>query len=160
MQGNLVCKVCKRSPPDVTFTASGAKAGVCKSCVRERNARYYLEHKEQERVRNKAYRTANKNRLTRTKWEQRLRYKYGIDVSLFNEILKSQGGRCAICGEKAWMPGEGKRRKQTFVVDHDHATGKIRGILCGNCNTALGQFKDSVAVLESAIKYLKEQKHD
>ncbi len=69
--------------------------------------------------------------------------------SEFEARLASQGGGCAICGTKT--PG-GRGR---FVVDHDHKTGVVRGLLCNLCNPALGLFKDNPSLLESAIRYLK-----
>lgn len=59
-----------------------------------------------------------------------------------------QGGCCAICGEP-----EGKDR---LVVDHDHTTGKVRGLLCRTHNVGLGHFGDSTALLQAAINYLRE----
>lgn len=58
-------------------------------------------------------------------------------------MLAEQGGRCAVCAER---PAE--------HVDHDHVTGKVRGLLCFNCNGGLGQFRDDPQILELAIEYL------
>lgn len=60
-----------------------------------------------------------------------------------------QGGRCAICRRE---PEQGRR----LAVDHDHATGEVRGLLCKACNTALGMFRDDVASLARAIGYLAD----
>ena len=62
-------------------------------------------------------------------------------------IYASHAGRCDICGHE---PG-----KRKLVLDHCHETGKLRGLLCGNCNKGLGFFKDNASVLELAIRYLK-----
>lgn len=74
-----------------------------------------------------------------------LRRRYGIGIDEVAALLEMQGGVCAICG-----------RPDPEHVDHDHATGKVRGILCFNCNGGLGQFRDDAAVLRNAIKYLRE----
>lgn len=71
---------------------------------------------------------------------------YGLDEAAFNEMLWSQGGVCKIC-----MQPNGDKR---LVVDHDHATGAVRGLLCSLCNSGLGFFKDSLFNLEGAIRYL------
>lgn len=55
-----------------------------------------------------------------------------------------QNNKCFICDEEAKL-----------VVDHDHSTGKVRGLLCSICNTGIGMFKDSTKNLEKAIEYLK-----
>ena len=65
-------------------------------------------------------------------------------------LFDAQGGKCAIC-EKILSGPIGR-----FIhVDHDHATKDLRGLLCGNCNTGIGNLRDSIAILEKAIRYLK-----
>lgn len=76
-----------------------------------------------------------------------LRRKYGISKHDFDIILANQGGCCAICGVKKYC-GNG------WVVDHDHVNGRVRGILCSNCNSVLGFSKDSPRILNKAIEYL------
>jgi hypothetical protein len=64
-------------------------------------------------------------------------------------MLKEQGGVCKICGtDKPWS------RSGKFTIDHDHATGRVRGLLCHNCNLGLGKFKDSIEFLRKAMEYL------
>lgn len=77
-----------------------------------------------------------------------LKYRYGITQDEFNKIIELQDGLCAICqksptGAKPWH------------VDHDHSTGRVRGILCHSCNTALGNFKDDPEILRKALEYLQ-----
>lgn len=71
--------------------------------------------------------------------------KRGITRELFAEALRRQGNVCAICDQ----PFEGQSH-----IDHDHATGVFRGVLCPRCNMALGLFRDSLRALYSAIDYL------
>jgi len=77
--------------------------------------------------------------------------KFEITEEDYQRILKSQGGICAICKN---------RDSRNLAVDHDHETGKIRGLLCSNCNRGLGRFKDSAERLQSAIDYLKVNNGD
>jgi hypothetical protein len=72
-----------------------------------------------------------------------LRRRYGITVEHFDQMFAEQGGLCAICRE---APAE--------HVDHDHATNRVRGLLCFNCNGALGQFRDRRDLMLRAIAYL------
>jgi hypothetical protein len=68
-------------------------------------------------------------------------------------MVIEQKGVCAICK----MPNAWNRREgEILVIDHNHATGRIRGLLCHGCNQALGLFRDNILVLEAAIKYLKQ----
>lgn len=66
------------------------------------------------------------------------------------ETFVKQDGRCWICGLAQ------EDNKMALCVDHNHTTGKVRGLLCQVCNKALGNFKDSIELLERAITYLKE----
>lgn len=79
-----------------------------------------------------------------------LMMKYGITPEEYAETLESQRGGCAICGST-----EPKHRGPFFVVDHCHTTGKVRGLLCSPCNTALGLLGDDPKLLRSALRYLK-----
>jgi hypothetical protein len=78
--------------------------------------------------------------------------KYGLTLEVYEELLASQGGRCAICGTD--KPGHTVGRM--FDVDHDHETSKVRGLLCQHCNMGLGQFGDDLDRLREAVKYLEE----
>jgi hypothetical protein len=78
-----------------------------------------------------------------------LRGRYGIDTQTLLTLLERQGGVCAICKQ---APGPGRRRG--LVVDHDHQTGVVRGLLCNGCNTGLGNFQDSAELLLEASMYL------
>jgi len=79
-----------------------------------------------------------------------LKRKFGISFQQYQDLLHVQGYACAIC-HSTEPCGTGD-----FHVDHDHGTNKIRGLLCSNCNTALGLFKDSQDSLLSAIQYLRK----
>ena len=68
-------------------------------------------------------------------------------LSELDSIYASHAGRCDICGQEP--------SKRKLVLDHCHETGKLRGLLCGNCNKGLGFFKDNAAILELAIRYLQ-----
>lgn len=74
--------------------------------------------------------------------------RFGITLEQYNDILKRQGGVCAICNEKDSI-------YDNLAVDHDHNTNKVRGLLCHLCNRALGMFKDDSNRLEKALDYLK-----
>jgi hypothetical protein len=73
--------------------------------------------------------------------------RYGLTVEAYDQLLQAQRGLCAICG-KACTTG------QALSVDHEHATGRIRGLLCKKCNMAIGLLNDSPERLEAAKVYL------
>ena len=98
-----------------------------------------------------------KNHVAAELWRQRAptymrQYLYDITGEQFEALLASQGGGCAICGTTDW-PGKGNAPH----VDHDPAKGRtaVRGILCGNCNNGLGNFKDDPTRLRAAAAYLE-----
>lgn len=72
---------------------------------------------------------------------------HGITLEFYNELLEIQRGVCAICG--------GKNDGKNLVVDHDHKTGKVRGLLCFKCNVALGLLNDDFVLLYVAHEYLQ-----
>lgn len=79
-----------------------------------------------------------------------LKHKYNITIETYKKLHDAQKGLCAIC-----LNPEQSIHRIFLAVDHDHKTGKIRGLLCDKCNRGLGQFKDNIEILEQAIKYLK-----
>lgn len=78
---------------------------------------------------------------------------YGLTYEEVKQLREQQNNLCAICGEIGFMMND--RVKSTLNVDHDHKTGKIRGLLCHNCNRALGLLQDNVERLRKAITYLE-----
>jgi len=82
-----------------------------------------------------------------------LKRHFGITIDDYNRMLEYQNFCCAICGKRVEDMDNGMAKR--FDVDHDHSTGKIRGLLCGNCNRGIGNLQDSPENLQSAIQYLK-----
>ena len=95
------------------------------------------------------YNHANKKANPRKVWEQGIRHRYGLTLEDFNRLLQEQGDSCAVCGGPPFGCG------WTFHIDHDHVTGKVRGLLCQNCNVALGAVKDNPEHLQKLIAYLE-----
>lgn len=73
--------------------------------------------------------------------------RHGLTAKEHEQLWESQDKRCAICGKNLFSLGSG-------VIDHDHVTGHVRGILCAGCNTAIGQLGDSAELLMRAVHYL------
>jgi hypothetical protein len=85
--------------------------------------------------------------------ECRLQRIYGLSTEQFDAMLESQNHQCAICGSQ-----EAHGRWEQFHIDHNHATDKVRGLLCNRCNTLLGMADDQIAILLAAVKYLEESR--
>lgn len=87
--------------------------------------------------------------------DYQLRHKYGITLAEYIELLEKQEHRCAVCD---CMDGSDKHnglRTKQLSIDHDHQTGIIRGLLCNDCNRAIGQMQDSSVLLRKAAEYLE-----
>lgn len=87
-----------------------------------------------------------------------IRKQYSLSRSSYDAMFDQQHGLCWICGFKLnKIRGRLHEREKSPHIDHDHKTGKVRGILCGLCNRGLGQFKDNPDLLIKAAEYLKER---
>lgn len=101
------------------------------------------EAKEARRLYHLAYREQNRDRQR----GYSLKHKYGLSLTDRRAMEKAQGGKCASCGTKP----------KRLVVDHDHSTGKVRGLLCDPCNLALGLLGDSADAIRSLLSYVEAQ---
>ena len=88
--------------------------------------------------------------------DRRAAARHKLTIEQYHGMIKDQQNKCAICNEYETRVINGKFCR--LCVDHDHKTGKIRGLLCHDCNTSLGKFEDNIQRLQSAIDYLKKQR--
>lgn len=127
----------------------------CKICTNERakvsRKKPESRYKERERYKRWYYGPKHFQIIEKSVWKNR-KYNYGISKEQYISMLESQGNVCAICKR---LP----RNKKGFAIDHDHHTGQIRGLLCGHCNTALGQLQDDIEIVQNAITYLQKYKN-
>lgn len=95
--------------------------------------------------------------IYRRNWH--LSKKYGLDPGEFDAMWMAFRGECGICKCKMKMPTKTKgQAMDTVTVDHDHKTGRVRGLLCSACNKGIGHLKDDVNRLRSAIEWLSNTK--
>lgn len=97
------------------------------------------------------------SRTPKKRLEQHLKYKYGVTHQEFMEQWESQKGCCSICSDELPDLMTYENRRRGYAIDHNHETGKFRGILCLQCNSLLGMAKDSTDILGKAIQYLDKQ---
>ena len=107
-----------------------------------RATRWNAAHPERARAANKKWRQGH----PRKQWACDIKREFGITLDEYDAMVVAHGGVCAICGK----PDGG----QALGVDHNHETGKVRGLLCRGCNTAIGSLHDSPLLLLFAIEYL------
>lgn len=110
---------------------------------------------DEERVRANARAKKHRDKRTVSYKRAQLLKRYGLTIVEFDAMCRAQNNLCAICGnpETAKSPVTGSPRAMT--VDHDHVSGKIRGLLCSTCNSGIGYFKDDLRRLRAAIAYLE-----
>lgn len=154
------CKHCREEKPlDDFYTdrkAGDGRRPECKSCNLarrkeryDRNPRPYIDrvlkwqrdNPERVRANMDRFRASGKKKVSDRK--SHLKRNYGITLEEFEAMLASQGGGCAICG-----------RSDADNVDHDHETGRVRGILCFPCNVAIGLLQDDDERARSAASYI------
>lgn len=134
----------------------GKTFGQCRRCQAKIRTKWRQDHREEKREYNRAWAAANPETARRSSlnWYYRnqgyrLKKVYGISVDDWNAFFIKQEGACAICREVSTA--------RRLSVDHDHSTGKVRGLLCSACNTAIGLLKESEDILKSATDYLKSR---
>lgn len=91
------------------------------------------------------------DRVQKRRQNTRLKQKFGINHDQYMLMLHEQNSVCAICEKPE--PVEGR----SLSVDHDHETGRVRGLLCSNCNPGIGKFKESIDLLRKAVAYLERE---
>lgn len=137
------CTKCQSIKPTTQFgnkswiNADGSKTSVkkshCRQCVNEENLKRYHNNTS---TRDAHSRAAHKHRVK----------SYGLTVEDYQQMWDSCGGVCEICGSAS---------ERRLCVDHNHITGKVRGLLCSKCNSAIGFVKEDLSLVEKLIDYLK-----
>jgi hypothetical protein len=143
------CPECKKRKPKSEFYKNRATwdglQSICKTCQCSNVVAHHKANKEKHAAYQLKWSRANPDR----KADIYLKTRLGVPHGTYAQMLTAQQGCCAICGTR----DTGKMRR--FHLDHDATSGGIRGLLCGTCNTGIGQLRHSEELLRSAIEYLK-----
>lgn len=148
-----VCRSCGEERPMLEFYAhrstADKRANNCKKCSLATSAAWRAANREKVRENNKKWVEKNGEQAKKNGRRALLRL-YGLTPEKYDEMRAAQGGVCWICREdgEEWA-------LRNLHVDHDHATNKVRGLLCGRCNMLLGYAKDSRELLARSITYLE-----
>ena len=124
---------------------------------KEKNAEYQKEYNKEYRkknleklnINNKKWREANKEQDAVVMLKARLKRKYNLSIEEYETLIESQNNSCKVCGTHAKNNIKGK-----LYIDHCHTTGKVRGLLCMKCNSALGLLNDDKTLVQKLIDYL------
>lgn len=158
------CRVCGELKFVAEFPAGpsckGGSAHECVECFSIRHLKWRRDNAAH--VRNRARQTMRNLRSRHDKDKQaaiarksRLKTKYGMSPEDVNLMRSAQSNKCLICTEEFSKTAWGRR---AAIIDHDHVTKKVRGILCSNCNRGLGMFSDNPEIMQAAISYLKKSR--
>lgn len=136
------CKTCDTTKPLSDFgLLRGKPRHICKECRKQESKDWYEQNKDRKKELSQKYRHIKK--------DKDLQATYGIDLATYHKMLAEQNHQCKICSAHQ------DTLKRAMCVDHDHKTGKVRGLLCDTCNRSLGLLKDNIDTLMKAVKYLK-----
>lgn len=143
-----VCTKCRRTLSLDAYSLNRLSKTIlrrrCDQCYSSPAARWTSLNPSKAKEAAKRHRESGKARA------HRLRTRNGIDPLEYDRLFFQQQGKCAICGTE--KPGGNSPH---FHIDHNHESGKIRGLLCTNCNRGIGYFSDNIRRMRRAIEYLE-----
>ena len=161
-----VCKAClreycKQHPPSSwpKYEEYKIKKQVSARAYYQRNkemcaakrALWYKAHADEINERARMQHQANPERIRQVKLA-----KYSLTLESWDALYQKQGGVCAICGNPEIDIDSRTKAARRLSVDHNHVTGKVRGLLCNNCNKGIGNLQEDIEILLRAITYIKE----
>lgn len=133
------CRGCNIDKPREHFSRDpcfkDGRTSRCKECAKKALEAKLQNPEELKKFKERTYNAARKHKLK----------SYNLTLEQFDELVLNQGGMCAICDQDAHLH-----------IDHDHSTGKVRALLCSNCNRAIGLLKESAEVITKAAEYVKK----
>ena len=109
--------------------------------------KWYRNHRNEKIDKARKYRESDRGKLT--KRIHSLKKNFGLSLEDYSKMFDEQNGKCKICNKT--------QDYKLLAVDHCHSTGEIRGLLCNNCNVALGLLQEQESIIQSMISYLKKR---
>lgn len=155
----MFCRTCKEYRPARMFlrTARGGVGQKCSICRDVPLEEQEEKQREYRRGQMRRWRRSNVERARMARVKRALvKEGHKFDREKYLELLDGNDGRCEIC-QRSLDEGYGKKGGDCRCVDHDHVTGRLRGVLCSRCNQALGLMNDDPVRLEKAVAYLRRR---
>lgn len=152
------CPQCKYLKDETLFRfRSGNRSHQRDSWCNDCRNQYTREWKKGNPDWERQYKEKNLDRIGLANRKSYIKRTYGLTWEQFEALIEKQKGTCAVCRTRP-VSTEIRRRgeNRASTVDHDHVTGKVRGVLCTPCNLLLGYAQDDPVILQQAIDYLKE----
>lgn len=137
------CKVCANAYKKVHAKINSAKLACYKKEWNSKNKKKICGYSDK-------WRDRNPEKVKAQDRAHHLRTEYGLTVEMYNKMSSDQNGECSVCGKVPM----GKRGYKVLHVDHCHSSGKVRGLLCGKCNTALGSLQEDENIIKNLLNYV------
>lgn len=147
--GVKICNKCKAEKSWDDFSRrseNGRPTAYCKTCTNEYKKQWVADNYQHHLDWNARWREKHAEKLKLFHRKHWLKRKYDMTLEQYEALFEKQGGKCAIC-----------RQREPEVVDHDHVTNEVRGLLCHMCNKGLGMFRENGIILMNATLYLTKE---
>lgn len=141
----MVCSKCCKDLEALEFKHGRQ----CIQCVKDWHATHYKKRKKEHKEQGTRWRKANPDKQYIFELRCRLK-KHGIQLEHYYKMLAAQDNKCAVC--KSIDPK--RKNAKGFFIDHDHKTGRVRGLLCHRCNLAAGWMEDNLSIIDDLKQYL------
>lgn len=151
----IVTRPCVDCGKTLTAKNRGCLPNRCADCRKADNANRMRAWRaaNPEKARRNSRKAPRTDQEKEARWVMELQQRYSLTLDDYRRLLERQNGVCAVCEGPPNGPGSAKGR---FHVDHCHRTGKVRGLLCGKCNTAVGLLNDDAKRAMRVARYLEE----
>jgi len=157
-----ICRICKSKKELYQFykdiKSKDKLRSLCKICDNKRKKEWKIKNPLQAQLTGRKNRNEWRRKHRAKNRDHQLYTKYGINSEIYNNMVKKQDNKCAICKKEEWVMDSRFNKIRSLSIDHCHETKKVRGLLCTNCNHGLGSFKDNINSLLNAIDYLNQSK--
>lgn len=161
--GNSNCSLPQPLALSCFYKSKATKSGLhsfCRQCQNAASKKWVQRNPKKIAEKGKRLREALKKNNPQKAWaikrNSALKMHYGITLDHYNLMAKNQNYGCAICGDNSTGFSNPSKASKGLVVDHCHATGKVRALLCCHCNRLLGTARDNIKTLQNATQYLEK----
>lgn len=148
------CALCLIEKPlddfHIATRSKDGRQGRCKECAKAVARDWYRANTKRAEGKVIAWRENNRDKVRHAQRKHKVKKVYGLEWQDYLDLIAVRGDVCWICGTTE----PGRKGSLAMCVDHDHATGRVRGLLCQSCNVGIARFRDDPDLLARAIRYL------
>lgn len=157
--GKKKCSACRKEKDAAEFYGRAESRdglqGRCKDCSKAVAHKWHAANRTRQKANQRAWCKRNPERRKAQLRKSEIKQNFGISLEQYAAMEQVQCGVCAICTQPEVAKDHRSGRQKHLAVDHCHATGKVRGLLCHKCNLALGLFNDDLTMIATVADYLR-----